>query len=400
MGRGHYGSATFPRCACLASPSLADPMSKNADQWLYKLCGTEFGPVTFELLAECAASGQLGPDDEICGPRGNWQRAGDIVGLIPDEPADEFVLPSIAEESTAARVVRPADAASLSTRGPSREGAIGPKSLGAKKPAKPVLAEKPVREESMQDAISSMLANAESVTSNETKTEGSIAPQRLAVPSKASVKPVKPAAVSKEAPRPNEAAVNVSAKSEPVVEKAVGRPQPTDESIDASPKFSAPVNIAAQPLRRPVSIPQSRSPRFDPDVLKKVMFGLAGCVAIGLVVFFGKPLLAGSGSGGNPIEVQWEHTRKLVQSLVAASESNDPDAMLRFRRDFPAHSQKIVSRLEETKDARNIDPVLTDAILILHLEAIPSFLAGTESSPEAKHALQRAIKGAEEAGEG
>lgn len=376
-------------------------MSKNTDQWLYKLCGTEFGPVTFELLAECAAAGQLGMDDLVCGPRGNWQRAGDIVGLIPDEPAAEFVLPSIAEESTAARVVRPVDAASLSTQGPSREEAIGPKSLGAKSPAKPIHAAKPVREESMQDAISSMLANAESVTSNETKSEGSIAPQRLAVQPKADVRSVEPAAVVKVAAIENHATVETPSDSEPVAATASSSSVAAVEPINASPNVTEPVSVAAQPIRRPVSIPQSRSPRFDPDVLKNVVLGLAGCVAVGLVVFFGKPLLAGSGAAGNSIEMQWEHTQKLVESLIAASESNDQDAMLRFRRDFPSHSQKIVSRLQETKQAgRNTDPVLTDAILALHTEAIPKFLADAEGSPETKLALQNAIQEAEEAGEG
>jgi hypothetical protein len=55
------------------------------DEWYYRLLGTEFGPVSFDLIFERARGGDLKPDDELRhGSEREWVRADSVVGLFPE----------------------------------------------------------------------------------------------------------------------------------------------------------------------------------------------------------------------------------------------------------------------------------------------------------------------------
>lgn len=414
-------------------PGTEIPMTD--DRWSYQLCGAEFGPVPYESLVDLAQGGHLGPEDLVRGPKGNWKPAGDIVGLIPEDVAESAVieLPSIASEDSRARVVAPVDRAVLPTAGPSREQAIGPKPLqpvprasektpaAAQQPAarqpstqqprtqQPKSQQKP---ESMRDALSSMLASAETVSQSDASQQGNVSPQRSAtkpIASKpAAGQPVNPVASTPKQPEQKPAAskpaeASPTANSESASSAAGDRS--TAETPAPTPAQTAPTPQPPQqpaPYRRPVSIPSSKKGfDFDPDLVKKIGGGIAALVAVGVLVFFGRPLLAGSQPKANLVEAQWNQTDQMAVTLLQIVGAERKDQLPKFSVFAVERSRDIVARLQEaTANGTNTDPLLSDEILKLHLEAIPPLMKPEGWTPENIQRLTAAYESAKSAAEG
>ena len=97
----------------IAAPELltavgSDPdvSTRGADDWFYKVCGLEQGPVAFESLLTLARTEQLGAEDSVkLGADGKWRRAGSIGRLVAVLPF-QAPIPSQRQEAT----IRAADA--------------------------------------------------------------------------------------------------------------------------------------------------------------------------------------------------------------------------------------------------------------------------------------------------
>ena len=387
------------------------------DQWSYQLCGAEFGPVSFEMLAELAQTGNLGANDLVRGPKGNWIPASEIVGLVPDSSSEDLwtELPSIAAETAISRVVSPKDRASLETLGPAREEAIGPQPLAipkTKSNSRPAAA----KPQSMTDALSSMLEDAESAEGH-SPAQGHISPQRAnASRPAASDQQATRASNSKSVTaqeRPSKPAVAHRVASEPETRSvSAGKsevPIPTADATATSPAVPStpPPSTVPQPIHsrtqqpRQQSIQQSRGFDFDPEIVKKALAGVAACATLAAIVVFGKPLLAGSHDAPNIVESQWHQTDQLTKSLLAIVGSGDPSALPQFASFAATKTREIVERLDEAdKAGTNIDPVLSDAIRKIHREAIPPLMTSEGWTPENIESLTLVYESAKVAAEG
>lgn len=93
-----------------AMGSDPDVSTRGADDWFYKVCGLEHGPVTFEGLLTLARTQQLGAEDSVkLGAGGKWRRAGSIGRLVAVLPF-QAPVPSQRQEATirAAEALTPA----------------------------------------------------------------------------------------------------------------------------------------------------------------------------------------------------------------------------------------------------------------------------------------------------
>lgn len=370
------------------------------DRWMYRLYGTEFGPVPFESLADLAANGHIGPDDTVCGPAGRWQRAGDIVGLCP-EPSEQpanIELPSIASEDSLARVITPADQASLPTLGPSRDQTIGPRSLTT--PQKPNAPQKPnprrpaaPKPESMRDVLANMLENAESAPNKSSAAAG-----EAAKPEHDDQEPATTAPKAVPAPSVTQTPLASAPQPEPTADTtpAEPTPPPTQQSVQPS------AQIASAP--RPAPMPRPSSKRgfdIDPEVVKKIFAGVTAVAVLAAIVVFGRPLLARSGSTSNEIEVQWKQTNDLVSSLLQMAGSGDPERLQKFAETAGDRSQAIIDEIRKIRSAGNdIDPMLSDEILRIHESLIPPILSDGGLTPDNVQRLTEGYRSARTTAEG
>lgn len=405
------------------------------DRWMYRLCSSEFGPVEFENIVELANNGYLGKEDFVRGPRGDWKPAGEIVGLFSEDstaekggPAPEqgttaqssIELPSIASESSAARVVTPADRATLPTAGPSREKSIGPRPLtvppAAGTTSNPAKAQAPqAKQPAMRDVLASMLDSLEPADDNPQQQphSGHVSPQRITqnssekpqalVVADASTTPAtgaSPASSATPTPRP----VVSPAETTNASREAPSTAQPTAQNSTPAKAVPAPSATATPTPSRPspVFIPQSRrSFKFDPDVIKKVLGTVAAIAVMVGVGFVAKSALGGKSASGNVVENHWGQTAQLVDQLFKVVESGDPSRLPKFANVAGQRSREIVERLQSLKSSgQNIDPMLTEAILEIHLEAIPPLMQADGLTPENVARLKEAFDAAKATAEG
>ena len=399
----------------------------SEDRWLYRLNGIEFGPVSFETIADMCLERTLGEDDEICAPKGEWKRIGDVVGLMPTE--EEFAEADAAAAEAAAGVgsddldamlavaetlpSEPDDASEASELDGIRfVGEADAPQVGV--PEQPLVmkisdttveeisqsaAAKRPKPESMSSVVSALLAEAEEATSIETKPRSHVSPQRLGVSAKStpeSSSDESAAAEPKQSPATTSAdttaasPASVSTPDEPgpgaqleqdaAAETEPPRPsEPANPSAAETPDPPKPVADVPKPAATPAPkpAPAYKPPAFQSGKAKKSRRGIdpalvkiagigVGAIAVLAGLWFGAGAVGGL--GGPKVSVAstvWPETDAYVKGVGRIVESGNGGVWKQMSGTVLQRGEEIKDSAERLSTGSPSDEALKEAIIDL-----------------------------------
>jgi len=370
---GQWSSdADFETAAVVEPPKLED-------RWWCKILDNEVGPMTFDDLAEMAKNHTMSRDDQVrFGEGGRWRRAGSIGPLMahfPFQASERFIatgkkdskeqIDVVDVESRAPFPVDPApiQAAPIASPPP----AAAPPEVAA--PSKNeerwwcLIQDKeygPVDlEKIMEWAESGRLHSYDYVRLGRNDyVPASEVPGLFPKRPEPMAKPAAPSRSSERSltPKPRtDAAISTVSDTQPAISPAAERPPYTPPAATTSPaRFGGPPsgfgssgNIATRPA--PFVPPKQKSSGGGLDIVGTltgpVGMGIGGIIVVGLLIYFGLPLVMGGGAD----VARFRSLQAAFKAIEPARKEKDEAKLKSAAADMDKAAKKVVADLKGVK---------------------------------------------------